>query len=85
MGDEVSIRTQKAFQHALDGLLKRLDDSIEAEKLTNNFLTGVPAIVEALKSNQINCRVYQKNKFHAKAYIRRRRLRQSATCSGNLV
>lgn len=69
MGDEVSLRTQKAFQHALGGLLKRLDDSIEAEKLTNNFLTGVPAIVDALKSNQINCRVYQKNKFHAKAYI----------------
>lgn len=69
MGDEVSIRTQKAFQHALDTLLKRLDESIEAEKLTNNFLTGVPAIVDALKSSQINCRVYQKNKFHAKAYI----------------
>ena len=29
----------------------------------------MPAIVEALRSGQIECRVYDKDKFHAKAYI----------------
>lgn len=46
-----------------------LDQSIEATKDTNPFLDGVPAILEALTSNQIECRVYDKEKFHAKAYI----------------
>ena len=32
-------------------------------------MKGVPAIVEALKSKQIECRVYNRYKFHAKAYI----------------
>ena len=35
----------------------------------NPFLHGVPAILEALRSGQIECRVYDKDKFHAKAYI----------------
>ncbi len=46
-----------------------LDKSIEAEKDANPFLNGVPAIVSALNSGQIQCRVYDRNKFHAKAYI----------------
>ena len=46
-----------------------LDESIEAEKDPNPFLDGVPAIVEALKCRQIECRVYDEDKFHAKAYI----------------
>ena len=47
----------------------RLDDSLEAEKERNDFLAGVPAIVEAIRSGKIECRVYKKDKFHAKAYI----------------
>ncbi len=74
MGDEVSARTKDAFQRALSTIQSRLDDSIETEKEKNDFLSGVPAIVEALKSGKIECRVYRKDKFHAKAYITHARL-----------
>jgi phosphatidylserine/phosphatidylglycerophosphate/cardiolipin synthase-like enzyme len=69
MGDEVSGRTKKALLAGIDSVKTTLDDSIEAEKESNEFLRGVPAIVEALKDGQIRCRVYNKGKFHAKAYI----------------
>lgn len=46
-----------------------LDESIEAEKEKDDFLDGVPAIVEAIRSGKIQFRVYRKAKFHAKAYI----------------
>lgn len=69
MGDEVSKRTKKAFESGLRNIAARLDKSIEQEKEKNHFLTGVPAIVEAIKSGKIECRVYRKDKFHAKAYI----------------
>ena len=69
MGDEVSRRTKKAFAEALQHVRSRLDDSLEAEKEKNDFLAGVPAIVEAIRSGKIQCRVYKKDKFHAKAYI----------------
>ena len=69
MGDEISKRTKKAFADGLAAISQRLDSSIEAEKRKDDFLKGVPAIVEALASGQIQCRVYRKDKFHAKAYI----------------
>jgi len=69
MGDEVSRRTRNAFVQGLNRIKSRLDDSLEAEKLRNDFLTGVPAIVEGIRSGKIRCRVYRKDKFHAKAYI----------------
>ena len=69
MGDEVSKRTHDAFQKALMGLKQKLDTSIEDEKEKNDFLRGVPAIVDALQSGKISCRVYKDRKFHAKAYI----------------
>lgn len=69
MGDEVSKRTQKAFENALAFVADRLDNSIEIAKAKNHFLDGVDAIVEALRAGQIECRVYRKDKFHAKAYI----------------
>jgi len=69
MGDEVSRRTKKAFEEGLARITVRLDDSIEAAKEEDDFLSGVPAIVEAIKSGQIQARVYRKRKFHAKAYI----------------
>jgi superfamily II DNA or RNA helicase len=74
MGDEVSRRTQKAFLEGLQNIERRLDTSIETEKLRNDFLSGVPAIVEAIRSGKIACRVYRKEKFHAKAYITHARL-----------
>jgi superfamily II DNA or RNA helicase len=69
MGDEVSKRTKQAFEAAVGRIADALDQSIEHEKEKNDFLTGVPAIVDALRSGQIVCRVYRERKFHAKAYI----------------
>ena len=69
MGDEVSFRTKRAFVDGLRQINQRLDQSLETEKLHNDFLEGVPAVVEAIRSGKIQCRVYRKDKFHAKAYI----------------
>lgn len=69
MGDEVSKRTRKALIDGIQHAVRILDASIEREKENNDFLTGVPAIVEALQKRQIECRIYTKEKFHAKAYI----------------
>ena len=68
MGDEVSLRTKNAFEQGLQAVTAVLDCSIEAEKEKNDFLAGVPAIVDAIRSRKIECRVYRKEKFHAKAY-----------------
>src|ERR1700738_2216194 len=70
MGDEVSVRTHQAILESLrNSIQRKLDDSIEAEKEKNDFLRGAPAIVEAMRNRQIECRAYTKRKFHAKAYI----------------
>ena len=70
MGDEVSPRTRKALVDGLVAKVKsKLNESIEREKEDNDFLTGVPAIVEAIRRRQIECRAYTKDRFHAKAYI----------------
>lgn len=69
MGDEVAKRTRKAFEEGLAEIKDKLDESIESEKETNDFLEGVPAIVKAIASGKISSRVYKKKKFHAKAYI----------------
>ena len=70
MGAETTHRARKAILEAVRAqALDRLDESIEEDKEPNPFLHGVPAILDALRSGQIECRVYDKNKFHAKAYI----------------
>jgi superfamily II DNA or RNA helicase len=70
MGDEVTPRTRQALLEGLRArVLKNLDISAEEEKEKNDFLAGAPAIVGALGRGQIECRVYGKRKFHAKAYI----------------
>ena len=74
MGDEVSRRTKSAFLDGLRQVTCRLDASIEAEKQKNDFLAGVPAIADAIRSGKIACRIYRKDKFHAKAYITHARL-----------
>jgi len=75
MGSETTHRTRVALLGALKTAAKRdLDSSIEKEKDKNDFLTGVPAILDALRKRQIECRVYTAKKFHAKAYITHARL-----------
>lgn len=70
MGAEMAQRTRRALLEGVrNRAVKVLDGSLEADKETNPFLHGVPAIVEALRSRQIECRVYDRDKFHAKAYI----------------
>jgi superfamily II DNA or RNA helicase len=69
MGDEVSYRTKRAFAEGLQKATERLDGSLESEKRDNDFLTGVPAIVEAIRAGKIQCRVYRRDKFHAKCYL----------------
>jgi superfamily II DNA or RNA helicase len=75
MGDEVTRRTKQAFEKGLGEITHRLNDSIENEKEDNDFLEGVPAIVEAIRSGKIEARVYRHKKFHAKAYITHSRLK----------
>src|SRR5204863_3698315 len=53
---------------------RALDESIEEAKEKNDFLVGVPAIIDGIRSGKIQCRVYRKEKFHAKAYITHARL-----------
>src|SRR5580693_3258156 len=50
MGNEVSARTRQAILDALQkNISTRLDDSLEDEKEKNDFLAGVPAVVQALR------------------------------------
>jgi len=69
MGDEVSLKTHNVFKEALRQRVGRLDDSLEREKGPNPFLEGVEAVVQAIAEGRIECRVYRRDKFHAKAYI----------------
>lgn len=66
MGDEVSKRTKDVF---VKGIQEKLDESLEKAKDKDDFLSGVPGIVEAIRSKKIETMVYRKKKFHAKAYI----------------
>lgn len=69
LGNEVTKRTKTVLEKAVEKLLSRVKDSIDEEQEKNEFLVGVPAILDALKTGKIECRVYDKSKFHAKAYI----------------
>lgn len=70
MGSETNQRTRKALLDAIRlRAVNLLDGSLEADKEANPFLHGVAAILAGLRSGQIACRVYDKEKFHAKAYI----------------
>ena len=69
LGNEVTKRTHTVLAAAVNTIVSRLKGSIDTEQEKNEFLFGVPAILEALKSGKIECRVFDKSKFHAKAYI----------------
>ena len=75
MGAETSRRTRRVLLDAVRArAVGALDDSLEADKRDNPFLRGVPAILEALRQGKIECRIYDRAKFHAKAYITHARL-----------
>lgn len=75
MGSETSGRTKRELLESVKAKAKEaLDASLEREKAPNPFLKGVEAIAEALRSGKIQCRVYDRDKFHAKAYITHSRI-----------
>lgn len=75
MGSETTHRTRRAILEAVSKrTLGELEDRIETEKNQNPFLHGVPGILHALGSGRIKCRIYNKEKFHAKAYITHARM-----------
>ena len=70
MGDETTQKTKRLLAEALKQKAEKvIDSNLEFEKDENPFLNGVAAILEGIKSGQIECRIYNKTKFHAKAYI----------------
>ncbi len=69
LGNEVTRRTKDVIDETVKFFLSGIKKSIDKEQERNEFLVGIPAILDAFKSRKIECRVYNKNKFHAKAYI----------------
>ena len=69
LGSELTKRTREVLDDAKDYFLKGLDRSIEEEKDKNELLLGLQAVREALRSRKIECRVFDKDKFHAKTFI----------------
>ena len=70
MGDETTRKTKRLLSEALKAKAEKIiDTNLEFVKDDNPFLNGVSAILEGLKNGQIECRIYNKTKFHAKAYI----------------
>lgn len=70
MGADVMAGTRSAIRAAVEERVRReLDESLEREKDPAPFLDGVASIVEAMANGKIECRVFDREKFHAKAYI----------------
>lgn len=66
LGDETTKRTKEEIVRVM---LAQSDDSIEAEKIRNDALTGLDAVRQAIVDKIIRLRVYTKSKFHAKSYL----------------
>ena len=69
LGNEVTKRTGEVLKSVGGQFLSQFRKSLDDEQAKNDFLLGVPAIIAALNSGKIECRVYTGGKFHAKAYI----------------
>lgn len=69
LGNEVTRRTKDVIDETVKFFLSGVKKSIDKEQERNEFLVGIPAILDAFKSRKMECRVYNKNKFHAKTYI----------------
>ena len=76
MGADTNHRTRRALLEAVTARARaQLEIGLEEDKESNPFLTGVSSILDALKTGKIECRVYDKEKFHAKAYITHAKLK----------
>jgi len=70
MGADTNHRSRKVMLEAVAARVKQeLNAGLEHDKEASPLLTGVPAVLSALKAHQIECRIYDKDKFHAKAYV----------------
>lgn len=69
LGNEMTKRTKTVIDAVVSSILHRIKESVDQEQDRNEFLVGVPAILAALQCGKIECRVFDHNKFHAKAYI----------------
>ncbi len=59
-----------------DAIAAALDTSIVVERQTGDaFLTGIEAVVDGIRSGNVEIRVYKPKKFHAKAYITHSKLK----------
>ena len=75
MGSETTHRTGRLILEAVRRrAIHELENRIEQEKDHNPFLKGVSGILRELRSRRIECRIYKKEKFHAKAYITHARM-----------
>lgn len=63
-------RTKNIIDEVASMMIEHFRESLENEQEKNELLIGVPAILNAMRSGKIECRVFDSNKFHAKAYIR---------------
>ena len=70
IGSETSRSTVAAVREAQAVLDRALSRDVQEDP----FLSGLTAVVDAIRSGQIEIRVYRKKKFHAKAYITHGRL-----------
>lgn len=61
--------TSRQTAHAIRTALLELDESVTQERERDPFLDGIEAVVAAVKTGQIEIKVYREKKFHAKAYI----------------
>lgn len=71
-GDEMTARTKKELLRAVrERAERKLDKSIDLAKEDDPFLSGADAVRDALVGEppQLECRVYAKEKFHAKTFI----------------
>ena len=69
LGNEMTKRTKDVIDSVVAHLIQHLRDSVDDEQERNEFLIGVPAIVDAMQRRKIECRVFDRSKFHAKTYI----------------
>ena len=69
LGNEMTARTKNILESVANSIVSHFSSSIDKEQEKNEFLIGVPAILDALKSKKIECHVIDSRKFHAKAYI----------------
>ena len=69
LGNEMTRRTHSVIEGVVEMMVSRLRDSVDDEQEKNEFLIGVPAIIHAMQTRKIECRVFDRSKFHAKTYI----------------